>query len=327
MKAFKMAQPTTLEGARAVGADSFDGSAFLAGGTDLVAMLKEYVATPDMVVNLKGIAALRGIRATERGIEIGALTTLAELGADDAVASGWPAIRTTIERSATPQVRNVATVAGNLCQRPRCHFFRNEHYECAKRGGEGCYARESVHEHHAIFDNAVCSAPHVSNLAPVLIAYDALVEIATEGGPKTMPVGEFFVGPVKDVRRENVLGPRDLVTAIILPAAGRNPKSAYVEARQKQSYDWALAGATASLRLAEDGTVADCRIVLNAVAPTPLRRPDLEARIKGKKLTEGRLNEVCEAAAEGATPLRDNAYKTIMVKAVLRRALRRAMEA
>jgi xanthine dehydrogenase YagS FAD-binding subunit len=327
MKAFKMAQPKTLEGAQKAADADFATSVHLAAGTDLVAMLKERIAEPDTVVNLKGVAELAaGIRETDRGMVIGALTTLRDLAEHDGIAQGWPALPTTIGRSATPQVRNVATVAGNLCQRPRCSYFRNEHYDCLKKGGKSCFAKDENHEHHAIFDNDLCSAPHVSNLAPVLIAYGAEMDIATPEGMRTMSVEDFFVSPSQKLNRENVLGPKDVVVAVILPKGSASAKSAYVEARQKQSYDWALVGATANLVMDGD-KVASCRIVLNAVAPTPQRRPDLEAMLVGKTPSAGRIDKVCEAAVAQATPLRDNGYKTIMLKAVLRRALRQAKEA
>lgn len=329
MKAFKMAKPKTLAGAQSVVAGGFEKTAQLAAGTDLVAMLKERVAEPEMVVDLKGVKELAaGIRETKRGLEIGALTTLRDIAEHAGIAKGWPALPTTIGRTATPQVRNVATIAGNLCQRPRCAYFRNEHYDCLKKGGKSCFAKEENHEHHAIFDNGLCSAPHTSNLAPVLIAYGAEIDIACEYGKvNSIPVEEFFVAPnQKNATRENVLGPQDVVISIVLPKGSANPNSAYVEARQKQSYDWALVGATTNLTMA-DGKVSACRIVLNAVAPTPQRRPDLEKMLVGKSLSAGRIDQVCEAAVANATPLKDNAYKTIMLKAVLRRALRQAKEA
>ncbi|MEE9392363.1 MAG: FAD binding domain-containing protein [Planctomycetota bacterium] len=326
MKAFKMAQPKTLAGAHSVLKGSFDSTKIMAGGTDLIAMMKDGAAAPDLVVNVKGVEKMRWMEKTDRGLEIGALITMTELAELEGVSKDYPAIRATILRSATPQVRNAATIAGNLCQRPRCVYFRHESYSCLKNGGKTCPAKEGAHENHAIFNNDLCNAPHVSNLAPVFIAYEAEIDIAGPKGTRTVKAEEFFTGPEKQVMAENILKADEVVTAIILPKNSARKNSAYVEARQKQSYDWALTGATVAIELDGD-KVKSSRIVLSAIAPTPLRRRDLEKMIEGKRLTESRIKDVAEAAVKNATPLRDNAYKTIMLKAVLSRAMRQAKEA
>ena len=326
MKAFKMAQPKTLKGALSVCKGEFKDVKILAGGTDLVGELKERTQTPGLVVNLKAIPGLSEVKKTERGLEIGALVTLASLEKSAAVAAGWPALIATTMKTATPQVRNVGTVGGNLCQRPRCWYYRDETYKCLKKGGELCYAREGENEYHAIFDNATCNIIHPSNLAPVLIAYGAQLEVQGPDGTEVIPCEDFFVSPEEDIQVENALYSNQILTKIILPPGSENTKSAYFEAREKQSYDWAVCASTASFKLA-DGKVADCRIVLSAVAPTPLRRTDLEDMLKGKKVSDDLVDKVCEEAVKEATPLRDNAYKTILLKATLRRAIHQALEA
>ena len=325
MKAFKMARPKTLAQAVAVAAGDAATTGLLAGGTDLLGLLKDRVSEPDVVVNLKSIPGLTTIERSDRGLEIGALATLTDVAEHAEISSGWPALRTTVEKTATPQIRNVATVGGNLCQRPRCWYFRHEDYPCLKKGGELCYAREGENEYHAIFDNATCNIIHPSNLAPVLIAYDATVDIAGPDGVETVAVEEMFVSPEEDIARETILEPGQVVTRVTLPTGSARRHAAYFEAREKQSYDWALCGATVSLSL-RDGVVEDARIVLSAVAPTPVRRTDLEDMVRGKKPREATIDAVCEAAVQGATPLRDNGYKVILLKGVLRRAFRQAIE-
>lgn len=323
MKAFRMAQPKTLDGAISVAGA---GSRMLAGGTDLLALMKERVAEPDTVVNLKTIPGLRAIESTDDGIAIGALVTLNEIASSAELAAGWPALKTTALSAATPQIRNVATIGGNLCQNPRCWYYRDETYTCLKKGGKICPAQEGENEFHAIFENDRCASVHPSNLAPVLIAYGAKLEVRAGDKTRLVDAEDFFVKPDDDFTRETVLESEDILTRILLPAATRSTTSAYVETREKQSFDWSVCGATVNLELDGD-TAKGARIVLSAIAPRPMRRTDLEQMVVGKKLDERTIDAVCAKAVEDATPLRDNAYKTILLKAVLRRAFRHAMEA
>ena len=326
MKAFKMAQPKTVEQAVLVSTDDFKKSKILAGGTDLLGEIKEGTQVPDLVVNLKTIPQLGGIRSTDRGLEIGALTKLAELAESAEVKKGWPALHTTTLKTATPQIRNVGTVGGNICQRPRCWYYRNETFHCLKKGGELCYARDGENEFHAIFENATCNIIHPSNLAPVLIAYGAQFEIAGPEGTEIVPAEEFFVTPEEDIAVENVLAANQVLVNVILPKGSERPLSAYFESREKQSYDWAVCAATASF--VKDGDrIGEARIVLSAVAPVPMRRDDLEAMLVGQKISDELLDKVCERAVQEATPLRDNRYKLILLKGVLRRAIRQALGA
>lgn len=323
MKAFRMAQPKTLAGAQSVAGD---GARMLAGGTDLLALMKERVAEPETVINLKSLPGLDQIEVRDDGVRIGALVTLAELASSDDVAAGWPALRTTALSAATPQIRNVATVGGNLAQNPRCWYYRDENYDCLKKGGKSCPAQSGENEFHAIFENSSCASVHPSNVAPVLIGYGAKLVIHSGKESKTIEAEDFFSTPGGDFTRDTVLGPGDVLTHVILPAASRSKASAYVETREKQSFDWSVCGATVNLTMNGD-VASDARVVVSAVAPRPLRRRDLEELVKGKKINEKLLDTVCEKAVAGATPLRDNSYKTILLKAVLRRAFRRAMEA
>jgi len=325
MKAFKIAQPKTVEGAIGVAGDDFSKSKMLAGGTDLVGELKERTQTPDLVVNLKSIPGLNSVKSTSRGLEIGALVTLTDLAENKEVARGWPALTQTTLKTATPQVRNTATVGGNLCQRPRCWYYRDATYPCLKKGGELCYAREGENEFHAIFDNSTCNIIHPSNLAPALMVYGALMDITGPDGTETLPVEEFWVSPEEDISVENILEPNHVVTRIILPKGSESSTSAYLEVREKQSYDWSICGSTVNLIL-DGGKVRSSRIVLSAVAPTPVRRTDLEEMINGKSINEKLIKAVCDEAVKDATPQRDNQYKTILVKATLSRAIRRAMK-
>ncbi len=325
MKPFPMALPKSVEEAVAVSGKSFRHTQMLAGGTDLLAELKERVETPELVVNLKRIVELRKIRRTERGLEIGALVTLTAIAEHQEIAQGWPALVEAIQNTATPQLRNVGTIGGNLCQRPRCWYYRDESYLCRKKRGERCYALSGENEYHSIFNNDVCCATHPSNSAPVLMAYDALLEIAGPDRKRLLPIEEFFVSPDQDVTRENILQPNEVLTTIILPPGTESRTSAYVECREKQSFDWSLCGATINLRL-EGNRIRRARIVLSAVAPTPLRRRDLEELVLGRRLDEELVHKVGRAAVAKATPLEHNRYKVSLLRTTVRRALQQAMK-
>lgn len=324
MKPFRMALPRTLEGAVEACGQSFDKARLLAGGTDLLAEMKERIRTPETVVNLKTVPGLKEIRATDEGWEIGSLATLTQVLETTRITEQYPALGQTLNKTATIQLRNVGTVGGNLCQRPRCHYYRHEDYPCARKGGPTCFAQLGGNEFHAIYDNRICAIVHPSNLAPVLIAYDAQLEVAgPHGSLIRMPVEEFFVGPSENPNVENVLKPNQVVTRVLLPRGTENRNSAYVEARERSTYDWALCGATASVR--KDGDkIGAARVVLSAVAPTPQRRKDLEQLLVGQKPDAATLQKVRKAAISNATPLSDNAYKTRMVQTVLERAILQA---
>lgn len=326
MKSFKMALPKTLEGAVSALSADFGKTTILAGGTDLLASVKEHIIEPEVVVNLKSIKGISEIVKTEKGLEIGALVKLEALGRSKNVANGWAALTESVANTATPQIRNVGTVGGNLCQRPRCWYYRDETYDCTKKGGKKCYAINGENAYHAIFGNGLCPIVHPSNLAGPLIAYDAEVEIHGPKGSRRISLEEFFVAPEKNIARENSLQSNEVLAKIHIPISSANKNSAYEETREKQSFDWALCGASFNLRM--DGKqITEARVVLNAVAPVPLRRKDLEAMLVGKKAGQSLFKKVAEAAVKGATPLAQNDYKVDLLKIVVERGLKKATEA
>ena len=323
MKPFRMALPRTVE--EAASAATSDDAHILAGGTDLLAEIKERLAEPDLVVNLKSVPGIDEIKLTSGGLEIGALATLTDVANDRRVLDGWPALAKTIERAATPHIRNVGTIGGNLCQRPRCWYYRDELYPCLKKGGSRCYAQDGENEFHAIFDNGMCAATHPSNTAPVLMAYDAHIDLVGPKGTRSMALEEFFTRVNQNIRAENVLQPGEVLVRIRVPRAAKGSSTGYVETREKQSFDWSVCGTTVRLDVA-DGRVKDARVVLSAVAHRPWRRPELEEMLRGKKVDDGLSRRVAAAAAEGATPLEHNKHKVALLKATTRRAIVEAWE-
>jgi xanthine dehydrogenase YagS FAD-binding subunit len=347
MKAFEYASPTSVEQAvqALAGAESSEG---LSGGTDLLCRMKDYISSPERVVYLKDIEddSFRGIRAEGGKLVIGAGTTLAELLEDETIAEKYPAIKQAARSIATPQIRNMATVAGNLLQRPRCWYYRSgfgllggRRADDAKdeliRELEGEYApydidlggqpenghlvRNGDNRYHAIFmtdGDALFVTP--SNLAPALIALGAEAEIVGPDGPRTIPVMDLYQVPKEEGDRELTLSTDEVMTRILVPEP--KGKNAFYEIRQKLSHDWPIV--MAGVCIPEDG--GEPTIVLGGVAPVPYRAKAAEAAIAGKELTKDTADAAGQAATEGAQPLSKNAYKVPLVKTVVKRALLRA---
>ncbi len=318
MKNFDWITPATPEAAVQAAAQA--GRAFLGGGTDLLPLMKSGLREPTGVVQLKGLTGMERLELTADGITIGASITLAALCTDTLVQRSLPAVFDAARHAATPLVRNRATVGGNLCQRPRCWYFRHPDYACSKKGGDTCYAIEGENKFHAIFDNTTCNIVHPSNLGPAFWAHDAVVVVLGPKGERRIPVAEFWVRPEEDMRTEVALEPGELITSVSCkPLSGRSG-SAFEEVNEKQSYDWGLVACAARLTLDGD-KASDVRIVIGAVAPVPLRREAAEAVLNGKVPNEAAAWAAADAAIAGATPLRDNAYKVTMLRACVKNAI------
>ena len=233
MKPFKLIQPTNEN--EALQARTSDGTEYMAAGTDLLNRIKEHVASPETVVDLKKISGLDQIESDDRGIWLGAMVRMSEVSGHPEIQRRFPAVATTVGHAATPQIRNMATVAGNICQKPRCWYLRHEGYPCIKNGGTGCWARDGENEFHAIFDNQICSATQPSNLAPVLVAHDAIIEVQGQDGIKEISAGDFFTGPSENPQTEVKLSAEEFVRRILLPAETETSLWAYEEAREKQA--------------------------------------------------------------------------------------------
>ncbi len=324
MKPFEVAQPRTLAEAVAASGRSFTETRALAGGTDILSTLKDRVQSPDRLVNLKGIPGLNEIRVVGKDLVIGALATHSEVAEHDEVARRHRALVEAIQKTGTPQVRNAATIGGGLCQRPRCWYFRHPDYDCRKKGGITCYAQEGENEFHTIFDNGTCCAVHASNIAPALLAYDAVLTIHGPEGTRELPLDQFFVDPDDNVTIENVLAANEIITQVRIPGETASYPQAYVEAREKQTFDWALAASTVVLRMA-GGTVKEARVVVSAVAPRPMRLPAVESMLLGKP-NAATVAAAARKALDGATPLAQNGYKVALLEAILRRAISTALE-
>ncbi len=292
----------------------------IAGGMDLVALMKDYVAQPDRLVNVKVLDA--AIAASAGGLQIGAAVTLVELAEHPAVRGEYPALADAAAEVGTPQIRNAGTVGGNLAQRPRCWYFRNEEFDCLKKGGPRCFAVDGENQYHAILGGGPCHIVHPSSLAVPLVALGAKIRLASPSGSRDVEAGEFFVLPSQNLAQENVLAPNELVTHVIVPAA-RGQKNATYEVRFKQSHDWPLAMATAVLDLSA-GKVRSARIVMGAVAPIPWRAEAAEAALIGKAIDEATAAAAADAAVKDAQPMTENGYKVQIARTAVKRAILKA---
>jgi xanthine dehydrogenase YagS FAD-binding subunit len=299
--------------------------AALAGGVDLLDLLKQGIAAPTAVVNLKGLRGMDAIEPDGRGgVRIGALVKLREVAADPLLCDRYAAVAEAAAQAATPQVRNLATVGGNLLQRPRCWYFRNPDVKCLKKGGERCYALGGLNRYHAILSGGPSFIVHPSNLAPALIAFGASVKLAGAAGERTIGLEQFFILPKADPARENVLAPGEVLVAVTIPAPAPGARSTYIEAREKQSFDWPLVSVAAMVARGGARRVSDVRVVMGAVAPIPWRSHEAEALLRGAHLDGEVAARAADAALKDAVPLSDNAYKVPIAKALVRRAILRA---
>ena len=293
----------------------------LAGGMDLIALMKDYIAQPERVVNVKNLD--RRIQKTaDGGLRIGAAVTLSELIANADVARLYPALVQAAEEVGTPQIRNAGTVGGNLNQRPRCWYFRNEEFNCLKKGGSRCFAVDGENEFHAIFGGGPCHIIHPSSLAVPAIALDARFRIVGPAGEREVAAGDYFVMPDKNMFGETVLAPNELLTHVILPAPGA-VKSATYEIRFKQSHDWPMASASVALTIAGQ-TIRGARVIMGAVAPIPWRSSAAENALSGKPLSQETATAAAEAAVQGAKPMSNNAYKVQLTRTAVKRAIMKA---
>jgi len=317
MNRFELARATTAAEARTLVSEK-PGSVLKAGGIDLLDHLKEHLLEPPRVVDIKRIPGLDAISAEPDGsLRIGALATLAKVAAHDGVQKSHPALARACGEAASPQIRNVATIGGNLLQRPRCWYSRLESYKCIKKGGDTCFAVAGENRYHVLFGGGPAFPPHPSNAAVPLVAYGASFVLDGPRGPRVVPAGEFFVLPAKDPTRENVLQPGELLTEIRVPAAA-GWRSAYDEIRERAAFDWPLVSAAVALR-ADAGTIRDARVVLGWVATIPWRSSTAEKALLGRAPTPATAEAAAKAAVDGAEPMTDNGYKVALVQTLVRR--------
>jgi xanthine dehydrogenase YagS FAD-binding subunit len=317
MQAFEYANPTTLKDATALLGSKWGEADVLAGGTDLLSLMKEYIHTPKRVVNIKNIKELGGIQASKGGLRIGATVTLDQLAEHAAVRRDFPALAAAAMGVSSPQIRNVGTVGGDLCQRPRCWYFRGGYGLLATDQGKPLVPN-GENKYHAILGN---SGPayfvSASSLGPALVALGARIKLVSASGAREVEAAKFFVTPSADGAREIALLPNEILTEITVPGGMKN---ATYEVRQKEALDWPLAAASVAVKMS-GSTVSSARIVLGHVAPTPWEAAQAAQMLAGKSITAETAAEAAKAALAGATPLSQNAYKVQLARVAVKRAL------
>ncbi|HEX5890916.1 MAG TPA: xanthine dehydrogenase family protein subunit M [Pyrinomonadaceae bacterium] len=329
MKSFEWTNPTTINEAVKLlsvsGGDIDEAPRPIAGGQDLLTTMKDYTSRPARLVNLKQIRGLDRITLNARGLTIGALVTLTELEEHAGVRKSFPGLSEAAHSIATPQIRNLGTVGGNLCQRPRCWYFRLEEVNCLKKGGSECYAAAGENKYNAIIAGGPSYIVHPSDLAPMLLALGARVTVSGAAGRRVIPLDKFFTLPSEgNIRRENVLENDDIITEVFVPSSALAARSTYLKFKERESLDFALASVAAAVQLGSNRTVRDVRIVLGGVAPIPWRVPAAEKFLVGKELKPDVLAEAAKIALADAKPLEKNEYKVPLTQTLVRRALAKA---
>ncbi len=292
-----------------------------AGGVDLLDRMKEGFDNPQIVVS---IASVPGLDKIETGppAKLGALATLASIAANPGMQKIYPALAAAAAGAATPQIRNMATLGGNLCQRPRCWYYRLEEFDCRKKGGADCFAKEGENRFHAVFDtDLLCCCVHPSATGTALSAYGASLEVVSAKGKRTLPMDKFFYRPTESATIENTLSPGEIVESVSIPAQGPGSRSVYRKLKEKESFDWPLVEVAVALSIT-GGSIQNSRVYFGSVAPVPYRSPEAEAALNGSKPGLETAKRAAEAAVRAAKPLSQTAYKVRLARVELERALR-----
>ncbi|HQZ40850.1 MAG TPA: xanthine dehydrogenase family protein subunit M [Vicinamibacterales bacterium] len=322
MPAFELFQPTSVADTLGLldrhGADAW----VMAGGLDTFDWLKDRIRRPKIVVDLSGVAELRGISESGGGLEIGALTTLTEVANHAMVKERYALLAEAAGLVASPQIRNQGTLGGNVAQDARCWYYRAG-WPCYRAGGNICYADTptSVNREHAIFDADRCVAVNPSDTAPALIALDAQMVIRRGSAERVVPAQEFFVGPGVNITRLTMLGPGDLLTSIRIPGTWAGKQFYFEKVRDRQVWDFALVNIASAID-SSGSSIAGARMVVNGVAARPYRLEAVEAFVRGKARNAQTADQAAQLAVQGAAPLRHNAYKVPLMQALVKRAIR-----
>ncbi|MGH9659332.1 MAG: FAD binding domain-containing protein [Bryobacteraceae bacterium] len=319
MQAFEYANPTSVQEAAGLLGSRWGEADVLAGGTDLISLMKEYIHSPQRVVNVKSIKELGGIQSRGGGLRIGATVTLDELAENAVVRKAYPSLVAAARGVSSPQIRNMGTAGGDLCQRPRCWYFRGGHGLLAKDKTGRSLVTGGENKYHAILGNrGPAYFVSASSLGPALVALGASVKLVSKSGSRDVALEKFFVTPSADGAREIALLPGEILTEIVIPAGAT--RNATYEVRQKEALDWPLATASVALKM-KGSTVESARVVLGHVAPTPWVSGEAAQMLAGKSLTPDVADQAAKAALASATPLSQNAYKVQLARVAVKRAL------
>ena len=315
MKAFAYATAHSTDSARELAADR---GAYLAGGNDLLGLLKEYLISADTLVNIKSLPGLANIQRGDKAWTFGALVTVAEIEHNQEIAKTFPGLHDAASEIASPQIRNVATVGGNLAQHSRCWYFRHRDTVCLKKHGDLCYARAGENRYHSLFTGNDCISPVVSSLATTFAALDATAIVLRDGKEKPMSMADLYQKAWTEVTAHNSLNPGDLIVRVEVPTA--RSRSAYLQVSDKHTFDWALVSCAAAANVV-DGKLSQPRVALGSISPMPHQVQAANDFLDGKTLDDATIAQATDLILKGAQPQEHNAYKVPMAQALIRRTL------
>jgi len=286
------------------------------GGTDLLGCLHDGVFEAPVLVSLGKVPDLSGIsEASDGGLRIGAMTTIAEIAEHGGIAENYGALSQAAGVVASPQLRNQGTIAGNLCQKPRCWYYRGE-FDCLRKGGEKCFAYEGENQYHCIFGGDLCYIVHPSDTAPALAAHGAICRVTGSKVSRSIPIEKLHVPPSEDPQRETILEPDEIITEVLLPRPPADNRSSYRKVRARASWDFALAGVAMAVQF-NGSIVTSARVFLSGAAPIPWRARGVEEAITGTGLDDDTIANAADAAVAGAEPLAKNGYKIPLFKGLI----------
>lgn len=324
MKSFQYVFPKDLQAIPKLLAEYGGKCLLYAGGTDALARMKDGIVSPELVINLKKIKELTIVKANRKRVEIGAAVRLSDI-ADDARIRIFPGLVEAIESVATIQLRNMGTIGGNLNQRPRCWYYKSPRFPCLRKGGETCFAIYGENKYHCILGGYPCYIVHPSDIAPMLIALDAELEILGMQKTRQIKVEDFYVLPEQNPLQETVLQADELVTRILVPQKAGQLKSHYIKFRERDSFDFAMVSVAVAGKV-NDAVLSDVRIVFGGVAPKPWRARKAEQVLQGQKMSDDLLDQAAAAELDAAEPLEQNEYKVILARNLMKRAIREMAE-
>ena len=322
MKTFSNASPRDAQQAVKLAQDAHKSGkavSFSSGGSDLLALVKERIVKPDVIVNLRGLSNANQIASASSGLTIGGEATLDEISKHATIKQQYAVLAEAAGSVATPQIRNVGTIAGNVAQRPWCWYYRNG-FPCYKAGGNQCFSFAGENEFHAIFGGGPSYIVHPSDTAPALMALGATFRVVGPGGERRIPASEFFVLPRVNAQQENVLGNEDVILSVQVPALKANTRSTYTKILDREAWTHAIVSAAVVLEV-DQQVVRRASVVLGGVAPIPWRLPEVEKMLTGQRLTEELAAKAGEQAVVGARALSKNAYKIPLTKNMVKRTL------
>ncbi|MFZ0389405.1 MAG: xanthine dehydrogenase family protein subunit M [Calditrichia bacterium] len=320
MKNFKYLQPENLRQASEMLGNDWEESLPYGGGTDMYSLMKHGIVQPEKVVNLKSIPGMNKIEANGGGLKIGALVALSQIAAHPVVKEKYAVLEQAVMESASPQLRNMGTIGGNICQRPRCWYYRGD-FDCLRKGGDLCYAVDGENKYHCIIGGSPCFIVYPSDPAVALTALDAKVAISDGKKARSVPISEFYILPEIDVERENILKPDEIVTGVEIPEPAAGTRSAYVKFKERDVWDFAVVSTAVVLQM-NGRQVKNGRVAYGGVAPVPWLEEKVSGRLRGFTVSENNIEMLAAQALKEATPLEQNEYKLPLARNILKQMLR-----